>query len=293
MRREEGSDKGVWPCGRVGAAGCCCGGGTHQQASQAPGHQQQDIWGTLLIGCNPKMGLRTFPNVRLVGTLPQEAQEADHRWDPPRLRIRLARLLPCSSSPSLDCLPRTCSSAPPVARALPRRDRQIHPGPACGTIAPELRSGHGGLLACCETRPLLPASSCSGSGRLPFFRVGNSVHCTLPSPVGPWSNQYLQTRGIAFPQGKRLVSLNKRSTASPFPIADISMPRPSRLGPGRDKQAARERRELMSERREGKCSWCSCSGITHRLDAGRDQQRHGDGPVFPGHHSKNQSHVGV
>lgn len=159
--REEGGGQrqrrvAVWPCGRVGAAGCCCGGGTHQQASQAPGHQQQDTWGTLLIGCNPKMGLRTFPNVRLAGTLPQEGQEADHRWDPPRLRIRLARLLPCSSSPSLDCLPRTCSSAPPMARALPRRDRQIHPGPACGTIAPELRSGHGGLLACCETRPPPP-----------------------------------------------------------------------------------------------------------------------------------------
>lgn len=68
--------------------------------ARPPGPQQQDIWGTLLIGCSPKVGLRTFPNVRLAGALPQEAQEADHRWDPPRLRIRLARLLPCSSSPS-------------------------------------------------------------------------------------------------------------------------------------------------------------------------------------------------
>lgn len=115
MRREEGSDKGVWPCGRVAVSelldAAVEAARTSRQA-RPQAHQQQDIWGTLLIGCNPKMGLRTFPNVRLAGTLPQEAQEADHRWDPPRLRIRLARLLPCSSSPSLDCLPRTCFFRP-------------------------------------------------------------------------------------------------------------------------------------------------------------------------------------
>jgi len=130
----------------------------------------------------PQGGSQDLPKARLAGTLPQEAQEADHRWDPPRLRIRLARLLPCAPAPPLllGCLPRTCSSAPPVARALPRRDRQIRAWPACGTIAPELSSGHGGLLACCETRPLsLPPPA------LPPLLPGRS-QCTLyiPIPLG-------------------------------------------------------------------------------------------------------------